>query len=124
MVEEERTLAAGKVRVAQDTMNMSDVNMQEAEQKAAAAALKQTTAALTALIPVMANYGAEQQKLAQADYAAALKKEGATVQEMESSLTKYLATLKEVYDTRIEGEKRIAEAQAQLALSIAEGVIA
>lgn len=37
MVEEERTQAAGRVRVAKDTMSMADINMQEAEQKALAA---------------------------------------------------------------------------------------
>lgn len=36
MVEEERTQAAGRVRVARDTMNMNDVQMAEAEQKALA----------------------------------------------------------------------------------------
>jgi len=36
MVEEEREKAAGRVRVAQDTMTMSEVNMKEAESKALA----------------------------------------------------------------------------------------
>ena len=36
MVEEEREKAAGRVRVAQDTMSMSEVNMKEAESKALA----------------------------------------------------------------------------------------
>ncbi len=36
MVEEERTKAAGRARVAKDSLNMGDINVQEAEQKALA----------------------------------------------------------------------------------------
>ncbi|MEW6303060.1 MAG: hypothetical protein AB1705_06290, partial [Verrucomicrobiota bacterium] len=36
MVEEERTKAAGRARVAKDSLNMADINLQEAEQEALA----------------------------------------------------------------------------------------
>jgi hypothetical protein len=36
MVEEERTQAAGRARVAKDSLNLGDINVQEAEQKALA----------------------------------------------------------------------------------------
>ena len=72
--------------------------------------LKKTMKAMEALIPIAAKWGEEKLKMSKSAFSEVLKKEGASIKEMRTGLDAYLTTLKDVYSTRIEGEKAIAEA--------------
>ncbi len=74
--------------------------------------LAETVKALDALGKVVAKYGEEQLKIGKDIFTEKLKEENATIITLDKGLKTYMATLKEVFDTRIAGEKAVSDAMA------------
>jgi flagellar basal body rod protein FlgC len=72
------------------------------------AQIKKTNEALLKYMDVLSKTGEEQLKFAQADFAEAMKAEGATIAELRTGLEAYMHILDETYRIRIAGEEAIA----------------
>lgn len=72
-------------------------------------ATEEQAASIAKVIPIIDQWGAVQLKMASANYAEQLKAEGATIDQMKASMESYLATIRNVYETRLAGEDKIKE---------------
>ena len=96
------TTATAKQAAASDLHKQSEGERQKV--------VAEVTKALEAYSKVVQKYGEDTLKLGKDAFGESLKVESVTIAEMQTGMTSYLAIIKQVYDTRIQGEKDISDA--------------